>query len=118
MTSARDRGPGTAGDVLGGPIRGSARLDAVDVPANRRDVRYRAYFARTLDWVWDHQADWRQGEWHGVVDRRGRPSGNKAEAFKTPYHNGRGLLRCLELLNEPGLRDTPAPLSTPQPNRG
>jgi cellobiose epimerase len=66
------------------------------------DSRYRAYFERTLDWVWDHQADWRHGDWHMIVDRRGRPSGDKAHAFKTPYHNGRAILTCLELLDNRG----------------
>jgi mannobiose 2-epimerase len=68
-----------------------------------RDARYRAYFERTLDWVWDHQADWRNGDWHMVVDSEGRPSGDKAHAFKTPYHNGRAILTCLELLDGAGL---------------
>jgi mannobiose 2-epimerase len=67
-----------------------------------RDARYREYFERTLDWVWDHQADWRHGDWHMVVDSRGRPSGDKAHAFKTPYHNGRAILTCLELLDGTG----------------
>jgi mannobiose 2-epimerase len=71
------------------------------------DTRYRAYFERTLDWVWDHQADWQHGDWHMVIDPRGRPSGDKAHAFKTPYHNGRAVLRCLELLDEPGSGTSP-----------
>lgn len=71
------------------------------------DVRYRAYFQRTLDWVWDHQADWAHGDWHQIIDRRKRPSRNKAEAFKTPYHQGRAVLTCLEWLDEQ-LSDTPS----------
>src|SRR5262245_50022811 len=64
------------------------------------DAGYRGYFQRTLDWIWECQADWQHGDWHMVVDRHGTPSGNKAHAFKTPYHNGRAVLRCLALLDE------------------
>ena len=38
------------------------------------------------------------GDWHAVVDRNGVPSGDKSGAWKDPYHQGRAVLTCLELL--------------------
>ena len=37
-------------------------------------------------------------DWHAVVDRNGVPSGDKSGAWKDPYHQGRAVLTCLELL--------------------
>ena len=65
---------------------------------SRKDPVYRPYFERLLDWVLESQVDWTHGDWHARVDQGGRPSGRKAEPFKTPYHNGRAVLKCLELL--------------------
>ncbi len=62
------------------------------------DERYRQCFAQTLDWVSTRQADWEVGEWHPEVRPSGRGEGDKAGPWKTPYHTGRSMLRCLELL--------------------
>ena len=57
-------------------------------------------FARTLEWIVDHQADWQHGDWFASVSPNGKVSGVKAGPWKTPYHNGRAMLRCLDLLAE------------------
>ncbi|MEX1257902.1 MAG: AGE family epimerase/isomerase [Gemmatimonadota bacterium] len=66
------------------------------------EASYYHCFSRTLDWVLTHQADWECGDWHAVIGEDGAPAGDKATnkngAWKTPYHNGRAVLRCLELL--------------------
>jgi cellobiose epimerase len=56
-------------------------------------------FARVLDWIVKHQVDWKHGDWYEVVDEQGKPSGVKAGPWKGPYHNGRAMLRCLDLLD-------------------
>jgi mannobiose 2-epimerase len=55
-------------------------------------------FSLTLDWIVKRQIDWKHGDWYEVVDDEGRVSGVKAGAWKAPYHNGRAMLRCLDLL--------------------
>ena len=70
------------------------------------DARYGGCYLRTLDWIVDAQADWAVGDWHQHVDHRGRPSGVKSGMWKDPYHQGRGLIECLELLR-------PAPFASP-----
>jgi mannobiose 2-epimerase len=62
---------------------------------------YRAQFSHTLDWIYRHQADWNAGEWHARIDSRGRANGDKAGAWKGPYHAGRALLECLDKLGRP-----------------
>jgi mannobiose 2-epimerase len=61
---------------------------------------YLSFFLNTLNWVIGYQVDWSAGEWHQRVYRRGKILGAKAEAWKTPYHNGRAMIHCLELLND------------------
>ena len=61
---------------------------------------YLSFFLNTLNWVVGYQIDWDAGEWHQRVYRRGKILGAKAETWKTPYHTGRAMIRCLELLNE------------------
>ncbi len=56
-------------------------------------------FYQTLDWIMKHQVDWEYGDWHARVSDTGKPSGDKAGAWKSPYHNGRAMLQCLRLLS-------------------
>ena len=62
------------------------------------DTRYRAVFDKTLGWIEEHQADWNGGEWHWIVGPDGKPSGDKANAWKAAYHSGRAMMECLRLL--------------------
>lgn len=62
------------------------------------DAAYLGCFGRTLDWVIRRQADWAGGDWHHTIDPRGHPRGAKSAPWKDPYHAGRALLTCLELL--------------------
>ncbi|MGB7951880.1 MAG: AGE family epimerase/isomerase [Candidatus Binatia bacterium] len=57
-------------------------------------------FSRTLDWIVNHQADWDHGDWYQSINPNGKPSGVKAGPWKSPYHNGRAMLQCLDLLAE------------------
>jgi mannobiose 2-epimerase len=60
-------------------------------------------FSLTLDWIVKRQVDWRHGDWYEIVLENGRASGMKAGPWKGPYHNGRAMLQCLEMLDD--LRD-------------
>jgi cellobiose epimerase len=61
-----------------------------------RDEKYYAVFEKTLKWIVEEQADWVHGDWHAWV---GRPPEAKAGPWKGPYHNGRAVLQCLEILD-------------------
>ena len=63
-----------------------------------RDKVYWDCFFKTLNWIVTHQIDWANGDWHAQVDTKGKPSGDKAGEWKSPYHNGRAMIKCLELL--------------------
>ena len=64
--------------------------------------KYWDAFASTYDWIEGHQVDWRHGDWFASVDANGVASGGKAHAWKTPYHNGRAVLTCLQVLAQLG----------------
>jgi mannobiose 2-epimerase len=68
------------------------------------DERYRQAYLGTLRWIESRQADWQHGDWHETVLPDGRPVGLKAAAWKGPYHNGRAVLRSIEILTEMGVR--------------
>lgn len=81
------------------------------VMAQRGDERCREAFEATLGWVDRVQADRVNGDWHAVIDRRGRASGDKSGQWKGPYHQGRAVLVCLEALA--GERAAPATVARP-----
>jgi cellobiose epimerase len=56
-------------------------------------------FLKTLDWIVNFQADWENGEWFERITPDARPAGVKAGPWKCPYHNGRAVIRSLELLD-------------------
>ncbi len=55
-------------------------------------------FFQTLDWIVKHQVDWEHGDWYAQVAKKGKPLGDKVGPWKSPYHNGRAMIQCLELL--------------------
>jgi mannobiose 2-epimerase len=71
---------------------------ALEMLRRTGDERYKRTFELTLGWIVEAQADWAGGDWHAVVDSRGRPSGDKSGAWKDPYHQGRAVIECLEAL--------------------
>lgn len=67
------------------------------------DPRWAAFYQGVLTWLVRRQVDWEHGDWHALVWPSGQITGNKADEWKEPYHNGRAVLRCLDLL-DPGPR--------------
>jgi len=63
-----------------------------------REERYFTAFAKTLDWISEHQVDWERGDWHAWI-ADGEAGGSKAGAWKSPYHNGRAMLQCLKIID-------------------
>lgn len=62
---------------------------------------YQEAFEKTLNWVNKHQVDWKNGEWFSSIDPDGKAGGAKSGLWKSPYHNGRALLECLEVMRRP-----------------
>ncbi len=107
----RQRGGLFAGGPLGGPadrldkiwwVQAEALVGALVMFRETGRDLYWEVFEQTLRWIVMSQVDWTGGEWFFRVDQRGRKHGPKGSerngAWKTPYHSGRAVLRCLELL--------------------
>ena len=60
----------------------------------------REYFSRQLDWIDRHQVDWKNGDWFNTILPDGTPIGNKADMWKSAYHNGRAMIEVLEVLKD------------------
>lgn len=65
-----------------------------------RETSFLSDFEKQLDWIEKHQVDWGQGDWFEVVLPDGRPTGGKAHIWKGAYHNGRAMVKCIELIDE------------------
>lgn len=62
------------------------------------DPRYAEFYLSTLDWVVSRHVDWKGGEWRATIEEDGAVTGDRAEIWKSPYHNGRAMIECIELL--------------------
>ena len=47
-----------------------------------------------------YMVDWHSGEWHGEITPDGAARGDKANAWKAGYHNGRSMIECLQILKQ------------------
>jgi mannobiose 2-epimerase len=63
-----------------------------------RDPKYLSVFEQTLGFVEKYVVDWQNGEWHRDMLPDGTPRGDKADAWKAGYHNGRSMIECIEIL--------------------
>ena len=104
-----------AGGALGKPadrcekiwwVQAEALVSALQMHSLTGEASYFKAFKQILDWIVKRQADWECGDWHARIGTNGKPHGDKAHAWKGPYHNGRAMLKCLELL--PATRQAPA----------
>jgi mannobiose 2-epimerase len=82
-------------------VQAESLISALCMYELTREKLYFECFHQTLDWIASYQADWEHGEWHARISKTLQPSGDKAGLWKSPYHNGRAMLECLEML--PGI---------------
>jgi mannobiose 2-epimerase len=80
-------------------IQAEGLLSALDLYRRTGNRLYFRCFERTLDWIVTRQVDWAGGEWHAEITSSGAPRGEKVSAWKGPYHSGRAVLECLEVLD-------------------
>ncbi len=81
-------------------VQAEGLVSALKMYRRTDDPAYAKVFEQTLDWIVNHQVDWDHGEWFSWIGPDGEPSGMKADPWKGPYHDGRAVLECLELLKE------------------
>ncbi|MEL7077092.1 MAG: AGE family epimerase/isomerase [Cyanobacteria bacterium J06582_2] len=81
-------------------VQAEALISALQMYNLTQEEVYYHYFCRILDWITKYQIDWNNGDWFAEVDRKGNPLGDKAEQWKSAYHNGRAMLKCLEILEQ------------------
>jgi mannobiose 2-epimerase len=63
------------------------------------DQRYADLYLDTLEWIVERHVVWDGGDWRATIEEDGRVTGDRAGLWKTPYHNGRAMIQCLELLS-------------------
>ncbi len=80
-------------------VQAESLVAALEMYRLTREQIYSDCFSLVLDWIVNHQVDWKHGDWYEKVDEEGKASGVKAGPWKGPYHNGRAMLRCLDLLD-------------------
>jgi mannobiose 2-epimerase len=63
-----------------------------------KDPKYLSVFETTFNLIENTMVDWEVGEWHATVTAQGKAQGDKANAWKAGYHNGRAMIECLQIL--------------------
>ena len=80
-------------------VQAEASVSALYMYRLTHDSKYLDVFQKTYDWIDQHQVDWKNGEWFDTDPaRRHSPQGDKAQIWKSGYHNGRAMMECLEML--------------------
>lgn len=60
--------------------------------------RYLYVFESTWNLVREKMVDRQSGEWHARIPGERSPGGDKANNWKSGYHNGRAMIECMKLL--------------------
>jgi mannobiose 2-epimerase len=79
-------------------VQSEACVSALCLYRLTQDPKYLRVFEKTYDWIGKHQVDWKNGEWFDTILPDGTPVGDKAQIWKCGYHNGRAMMKCLEIL--------------------
>lgn len=80
-------------------VQAECMVSALDMYCLTGDMLYFNCFKKTFDWIITHQVDWKNGDWFSSISESGEPSGEKAGAWKSAYHNGRAVIKCIELID-------------------
>ncbi|MHC4146579.1 MAG: AGE family epimerase/isomerase [Planctomycetota bacterium] len=79
-------------------VEAEAIVSALYMNHLTKDSKYLPIFEKTAGFIEENMVDWENGEWHGEITPKGSPRGDKANAWKAGYHNGRAMIECLEIL--------------------
>lgn len=81
-------------------VQTEAIVSALYMNRMTHDSKYLTVFKETSDYIEKYMVDWNSGEWHGEVTPDGTARGDKANAWKAGYHNGRSMIECLQILEQ------------------
>lgn len=81
-------------------VQAEALVGALTLFQRTGDERLAELYLSVLDWVESRQQDREGGDWHAIIHPSGKVTGDKADIWKDPYHHGRAMLQCLEILAE------------------
>ena len=81
-------------------VQTEAIVSALYMNRITQDSKYLTVFKETSDYIEKYMVDWSSGEWHGEVTPDGTARGDKANAWKAGYHNGRSMIECLQILEQ------------------
>ncbi|MGC9326131.1 MAG: AGE family epimerase/isomerase, partial [Candidatus Hinthialibacter sp.] len=81
-------------------VQAEALVAALRMYQKTGEEVYLNSFHKMLGWINRHQIDWKRGEWFSVVQENGQGAGDKAGPWKSPYHNGRAMMECIQIIQE------------------
>jgi len=81
-------------------VQTEAIVSALYMNRMTKDPKYLEVFDKTSDFICKNMVDWQTGEWHGTFTPEGEQLGDKANAWKAGYHNGRSMIECLQILKQ------------------
>ncbi|UCF38773.1 MAG: AGE family epimerase/isomerase [Acidobacteriota bacterium] len=79
-------------------VEAEALVSALMMYSLTGEEHYAEVFEKTLTWIEKRQVDWKRGDWFAEISPEGNAGGVKSGLWKSPYHNGRAMLKCLEIL--------------------
>jgi cellobiose epimerase len=79
-------------------VQAETLLAALTLYQRMGDPRCAELYLSVLEWVENRQEDREGGDWHAIIHPSGKVTGDKADQWKDPYHHGRAMVRCLEIL--------------------
>jgi len=79
-------------------VQAEAIVSALYMNRITQDPKYLTVFEKTSEFIEENMVDWETGEWHADITPDGVPRGDKANAWKAGYHNGRSMIECLQIL--------------------
>lgn len=82
-------------------VQAEALLGALTLYRLTGEKPYADAFTASVNWIARRQVDWEYGEWHAEIAADGTARGDKADAWKGPYHNGRALIEAIGILDRP-----------------
>ncbi|MBC8217556.1 MAG: AGE family epimerase/isomerase [Planctomycetes bacterium] len=81
-------------------VQTEAIVSALYMNRMTQDSKYLAIFEKTSDFIEKNMVDSDSGEWHAEITPDGTSRGDKANAWKAGYHNGRSMIECLQILKQ------------------
>jgi len=79
-------------------VQAEALVSALAMYRLTGEPRYWNVFEKTWRFIEQFMADTERGEWWPQTDENGKPGGDKANAWKAAYHNGRAMIEGLLIL--------------------